>query len=67
MWTALRELFVGVPAWQRVWLAIAVGALLVAASCVSTAVDRRAAAAWPRRARETRITNRADNSCLRLI
>ena len=31
MWTALRELFTGVPAGQRVWLAIAVGALLVAA------------------------------------
>jgi len=31
MWTALRELFAGVPAEQRVGLAIAVGALLIVA------------------------------------
>ena len=31
MWSALRELFAGVPAGQRIWLALAIGALLVAA------------------------------------
>ena len=31
MWTALRELFAGVPAEQRVWLAVGIGVLLVVA------------------------------------
>ena len=31
MWSALRELFAGVPAKQRVWLALVIGALILAA------------------------------------
>ena len=31
MWSALRELFSGVPAEQRIWLALAIGGLIVAA------------------------------------
>ena len=46
MWTALRDLFAGVPAHQRIWLALAIGALLVAALAILVYFELDLAPFW---------------------